>query len=56
MAVTNTDVTIYRNALIEELQKIGACATELRMITDEMIRSSMLENMKPKEVAWAIVE
>lgn len=56
MAVTNTDIITYKNALMEELQKIGACATELRMVTDEMIRSSILENLEPNEVAWAIVE
>ena len=56
MTITNTDITIYKNALIEELKKFGACATELRMVTDEIIKSSILENIKPKEVAWAMIE
>lgn len=56
MAITNTDINAYKTNLIEELKNFGACATEFRMVTEDMIRSSILDNAKPKDVAWAIVE
>lgn len=54
--ITSTDINTYGNALIEELQKFGACATELRMVTDDMIRTYISDNIQPRDVAWAIVE
>ena len=56
MKITNTDINTYGNALIEELQKFGACATELRMITEDMIKSYISDNILPRDVAWEIVE
>lgn len=53
---TNTEITTYGKALVKELVKFGACATEIRMVTEEMIISSIKCNMKPKDVAWTIVE
>ncbi len=56
MMITSADINTYGNTLIEELQKFGACATELRMVTEDMIKSSISDNILPRDVAWAIVE
>ncbi len=56
MTITNTDINTYKNTLIEELQKLGACATEFRMVTEDMIMLSISDNILPREAAWTIVE
>ena len=56
MTITNTDINTYRNTLMEELRKLDACATELRMVTEDMIMLSISGNIQPREAAWSIVE
>ena len=53
---TNAEIITYGNALVRELQGFGACATELRMVTKEMIVSSIMSKVQPKDAAWLIVE
>ena len=53
---TNIEIITYGNALVKELQSFGACATELRMVTKEMIVSSIMDKVQPKDAAWSIVE
>lgn len=46
----------YRHALIFELEKQGACESDIGLISDTIIVNSINAGREPKAVAWAILQ
>ena len=46
----------YRKELILEMKKMDASESEFKLVTDEVIRSSIYNESRPCDVAWALVQ
>lgn len=46
----------YREALLLEMERMGATNEDISLICDVMIRNSIINERKPEDVAWAILQ
>lgn len=46
----------YREALQNEMIKLGATEQEFNLIKDATIRNALKRNRKPENVAWALLQ
>ena len=46
----------YKEEVLNECKKLGASNPELTFITDEMIKTGMLNKREPKDLAWALLQ
>ena len=49
-------ILAFRNDVIEEMLRMGASENDYRLISDPTIVNAITRNMKPGEVAWAILQ
>lgn len=54
--IDEAEIIIYRQRLIEEMNKMGATEQELNLIHTETIENSIRQNIEPEDVAWAILQ
>ena len=52
--ISKTDISKYKNQVIEHLRKAGASDAEIKLVNAEMIESAINNNHTPAETAWAI--
>ena len=49
-------ILAFRNDIIEEMLRLGASENDYRLISEPMIVNAITRNIKPGEVAWAILQ
>lgn len=54
--ISNTQIANYRRLLCAEMEKMGANESDMSLVCDAMIQNSILNNRKPEDVAWAILQ
>lgn len=54
--VKTEQIDSYRLALVSELKKQGATASDIGLVSDTIIINSINAGRKPKAVAWAILQ
>ena len=50
------DFKKYKKEVIQECKNLGATEKELLPITDEIIKTGMLNGRNPKDLAWALLQ
>ncbi len=53
---TSPEIDSYREALQNEMIKLGANEQEIKLIKDATIRNALKRNRKPEDVAWALLQ
>ncbi len=55
-SVTEQEIYEYKNKVISEMKALGAREEDINLLNDEMIRCSIINNHKPYDTAWSLLQ
>ncbi len=54
--ISEKDLTDFKELLIKEMLRLGATDDEISLIHNAILINAILNNRKPEDVAWAILQ